>query len=475
MDETRPGNVLRPDLARSYLAVYWCFMDLPGWFLASLPGWNFLAFVPLKCLKKMPGGDSQLTRDILRIFWPAGNRHPTLPDPDAAQQHPDFSTPGAFLTCGPTQPGDALGLRNAIWVLVAVFACIVGDEKALTAIAYGKGPQATVPCYCCRNVMGRIKPEDVPAQSGLVHFSSGDFARIVLHTPATMRELYDDCESQRVLVGHGVTQTQYRKQLQSFGINVSPHSLMASDMAELAQLPDSLFWDWMHTLVASSGTAQHELNQLLRRIRQFVPLTALEEFQKLIVFPTREKPAKLSLDDRLKTRNKNDSFFRGFASEVVQWVVVVGLFCEVELGVEAAAALHGELQCFQLLGRIIFLLRLGSECAENVALGATRCSPGAFASRSRSSAASTLCNPTNSTLPRAPPPKAPGRRTSRHSASQPPGSWMHGWPCEPPPPGGQCLLATCSACGVARHSSPALLRCSSVCLHRQALPYGHCS
>ena len=59
------------------------------------------------------------------------------------------------------------------------------------------------------------------------------------------------------------------KELQQVhGFTFNENSLLMSDMAAMANLPDSTFWDWMHCIVASGGVGQHELNQFLRRVEK---------------------------------------------------------------------------------------------------------------------------------------------------------------------------------------------------------------
>ena len=54
----------------------------------------------------------------------------------------------------------------------------------------------------------------------------------------------------------------FKKQEQQLGYNYSPHGLLASDMAEAANLPDSIFMDWMHSLCSSGGMGQYEVKHL---------------------------------------------------------------------------------------------------------------------------------------------------------------------------------------------------------------------
>ena len=55
--------------------------------------------------------------------------------------------------------------------------------------------------------------------------------------------------------------------------------------AATSDLPHCICWDWMHNGVASSGVAQYEVSQLIRRLARLVPLQTFDEFKKLIVIP----------------------------------------------------------------------------------------------------------------------------------------------------------------------------------------------
>ena len=48
-DEVTPGNNLRPDIARSYLAVYWTFLEFPEWFRNKQNGWFCACLVSELC------------------------------------------------------------------------------------------------------------------------------------------------------------------------------------------------------------------------------------------------------------------------------------------------------------------------------------------------------------------------------------------------------------------------------------------
>ena len=50
VDETKPGNVLRPELARSFCAWYWSIANLPDWMRARAVAWHVFCIIPSKAL-----------------------------------------------------------------------------------------------------------------------------------------------------------------------------------------------------------------------------------------------------------------------------------------------------------------------------------------------------------------------------------------------------------------------------------------
>ena len=71
-DETRPGNVLRPDYGRQVLAVYWTFKELPEHVRSRSVGWFPFTFVRSEKITRLPGKVSNFAARILRIFFSEG-------------------------------------------------------------------------------------------------------------------------------------------------------------------------------------------------------------------------------------------------------------------------------------------------------------------------------------------------------------------------------------------------------------------
>ena len=419
-DEVVPGNNLRPDQGRTYLAVYWTFLEFPSWFRASQNGWFELCYVPAGVLADIPGEHSKLTALMLAIFWPVdtmsvnfartGMRVPfgrqdspavgsqaspavmphsrPLARPPSSSQaspavgsqaspavmphsrplarppHSSQASPavGSQHSRQPTRPPSSSQPRPAAarppsssqarpaavrsFIFLAVFACFVSDEKAIKQLSMAKGASGRKPCLNCQNVVGRVDAWRVPVDGPLVHLSCGDPAKFVPHTPATLQELYSYLRES----GTAADGTDG-------GFSVSEDALLASPMATVANLPDSIFWDWMHCLMSSGGVAQFEVNQVLRRVVTVgIPLEKVDVFSKFVKFPGRTGFSAHFAD---RVADGDGHHIRAFASEMICMVIIVGLFLDSVIA--PTGELGPEIKCFRLLGRIIYQLRLGDE------------------------------------------------------------------------------------------------------------------
>jgi hypothetical protein len=377
LDEVVPGNALRPDKGRAYLAVYWTFIDFPSWFRSSQNGWFNLCFVPHNAITDLPGEHSELVTTLLKLFWSPSpndfnfarsgirlksNLDEATPALGEARPAQGIASPAAALpSCSPAPPsaGKTRKRLDRYFFFLAIFACFLGDEKAFGELSMAKGASGRKPCICCQNVLGRFPFDQVPADSPLVHFTCGDPARFVPNTPLGLRELYAYLKAQSTLRGVG----DYNSLETEAGFTYSDDCLLASEMAKVANLPYSVYWDWMHCMVASGGTAQYEVNQVLIRISAFCPIEKVDEFRTMVTL-AKSTPLDCLFTDRM--RGGTGDHIKAFASEVLSMVIVVGLFLEMIF--VPKGLLVQETECFVLLGRICFLLRSGDEARERLGL-----------------------------------------------------------------------------------------------------------
>ena len=345
MDGVVPGNVHRPDPARGYTAVYWQLLDMPHWMLRKTEFWFDLCCVPKRLLQKMPGGPSQLAELALRMFGPGS----------AGDGNWNFFEVAIPLT-------DCFSLRLD-------FACWLADADEHYDISMAKGAQATKPCPCCKNVVGRMAPANVPTDKGFVHFTCGDYAKIKMWSPTELRQLFAYLGEE---VAAGLSKTARRKLFQNAGFRWDPHNVLCSGLSLRANLPDSIYWDWMHTLVSSGGVAQYEINQVIRRIRRLSPTADLDDsiesfLKRFVVFPKAQSGQILrNLNLKERIADKDTKHIRAFASEVLLLVVGLGLWCQIFL--EPKNLMPEECRCLQLLGRILYILRSGPQAVRKIHL-----------------------------------------------------------------------------------------------------------
>ena len=347
MDDVTPGNSLRADGGRKYVAIYWAMLNLPHWFLSSQHGWFPICMLPRKVYTKIRGGMSQLCAIMLRLFFAPG-----------AGNFID-----GFVLTHAAQPGV---------LLKAKFCCWLADADAIPAISGCKTTSGTHPCGCCRYIVGRCTPDEIPIGSAIVHYTCDDVARWGCWASADVLDLHRHLALQWAEVQAGrLEPIAFQRMEQYLGHNYLAHGILGSDMAIHADLPESVFYDWMHTLVSSGGVAQYEVNQLLRRL--FVGRTKankrilwakLQQFQGTIIFPKGEPKSKIDLEQRYVA--KPNKHVRMFASETLKVVLVLGAFCECIL--KPLGVLTEEIECFELLVRILYVLRAGPHAARCVVL-----------------------------------------------------------------------------------------------------------
>ena len=70
-DETKPGNVLRPELARSFVGIYWIIQEFPQCLRSKKCFWIPVLFVKSVDLKTVEGGISAVYVHVFDWFWEA--------------------------------------------------------------------------------------------------------------------------------------------------------------------------------------------------------------------------------------------------------------------------------------------------------------------------------------------------------------------------------------------------------------------
>jgi len=187
-------------------------------------------------------------------------------------------------------------------------------------------------------------------------------------TNEEVKEVFDELAEEWLKHQRGeLSKTAFNKLQTHCGWNyASGHSLLSSDMAARASLPQGVYYDWMHSLVSSGGVAQYSISQLLRAIRSLseenevgagdATLALMDDMRNNMVWPkTSPKLRSLVLKERMPKKPQGN--VRMFAAETLQIMVFLGLYCQMVLIPQGL--LLPEVECFVLMGRILYLLRSG--------------------------------------------------------------------------------------------------------------------
>ncbi len=330
IDETKPGNQLRPDSARAMYCIYWTFSEFPCWFRAKPDvAWFPFAFVPVGIAGAVDGGISAMMAAVAKTFF------------SAEDGTPNFHRSGIRLFCGDER-----------FHLQAVFGCFLGDERAIKEVVNCKGASGTKPCCNCKNVLGRT---EVSEDGGyLVHFTTSDYNRLDLHTSSSFNEMADELEQ----AASGTVRALGRLE-QMFGLTYHPRAILWDrSVRNTLSFPTSIYWDWMHCLVASGGVGQYEVNQMvLAALGKGLTTARLDDFTATITFPQgSSKLPKHFFRDRLVSGDTNH--IKAFAAETLVAVAVLGLFCDSVL--KPTDSLPEHTACLDYLRVILDILACGA-------------------------------------------------------------------------------------------------------------------
>ena len=228
LDKAVPGNIKRPDLARSTQCVYWSCAQFPAWFRSRRCGWIPFAYVLAKDQKAVSLTDSMLVRFIVRVFNGEGN----------------------VLTM---REGFAVHCHDGILRITCRTRLTVADWEQHIKTFNLLGYNACVPCGICRNVLGRC-PYFVDPY--LVHVDSHEYARFDKHTTASLFEVCDRVKH----IAETESAARLKAEEKATGIKYDPDGLMwDTHVRGIMNPPLCEGPDWMHTYAASGGVGQYEV------------------------------------------------------------------------------------------------------------------------------------------------------------------------------------------------------------------------
>lgn len=331
-DSARPGNVLRPDKGRSYVAVYWTILELPEFLRHRDIGWFPFGFVRATILSKMPTAApmSNLAARILKVFF-----HPT-----------EFNF---AVGCRCKFEGRDVFIRGK-------FTGFLGDELALKETLNVRGASGSKPCFCCKNIVG--KRTDITGQNYLVGLETSKCAQLDKHTDQSFYEMIDLLQRTRP----HCPQKQFDKLCQALGLNYCTEGLLFDDYCRGLVRPISgCFWDWMHVLV-NSGLADTELGLFAQAMTsEGIKMENLEDF--FLGFQGLKGLQGNCSKGFLTKRLRGDgSPFKGFASELLSVMPIVRLFSDMVL--KPAHKLVDHATCWDRLCTMVDILMLGDKAVQ---------------------------------------------------------------------------------------------------------------
>ena len=325
-DEARPGNVLRPDPARSFLAVYFTVTEFPKWLRWRSTGWLPACFVRSSTMNTIAGGAAGVLWAILAKTWGERGQH------------------NLELT--------GIRLPQTDFIFRARYQGLLGDEKLLKQALGVKGASGIKPCFMCKNIVAGDfpGPPDPYCRCLLTH----SVAQFDQHTDDSLLETTDllDLQASRLRV------TEVKELEKVLGLSRDRFSLLGNRAARRLVRPISgSVWDWMHCL-CSGGVLQEELDQFVGRLQaEGVTLAEVDAFAQQVTLPKSRVLKRGFCQARWRGPAGPGGFFRVFASETLSLAALVGLFAELVLpGVEQ---LQPHAACFALLLRATKLLCSG--------------------------------------------------------------------------------------------------------------------
>ena len=296
-------------------------------------GWFLMTIVHNQKLQSLAGGASALFTAMLKAFFP----------------------PEGFNL---TTTGMRIPIGTEMLFFQATFACLISDEKAIKEALCAKGASGSKPCVSCKNIVGRVKAENVAQETVLRHHTCPNVHEFQPHTFESVREACQHLAINARLVPQFRSAKEFGRLQQALGFTYCEGGLPWSDMSAIAKVPDCVYWDWMHCLMASGGVAQYEVNQFLRRVARILPLDKVDEFCTRIKVPKVHRGCRIpKLEKRVVKKDK--AHIRAFAGEIELVVMMLGTFCELVL--EPRGMLADEVACFYVLQRISDILSSGDK------------------------------------------------------------------------------------------------------------------
>jgi len=329
-DGVTPGNCRRPDVARSFVSWLWTWLELPHWMRQrSALRWMTCLYIQKKKMTEHDITIPHIAKALLKHFF----KRPEC----------NFLETGILLKHG----SEAMYLQMRP-------SCAPQDYEAHEMQFDLKGASGLSPCPYCDNCIGRRQYfED---DSGFAHVLSSHVHKFVIRSPERMQEILAELKE---TAEHGRPSELSRSEVAT-GIVYSPDGIMFDpEIAGLFTVPQAIYMDLTHCLMASGGIAQYSINQFVLSIirKTDMELKDFDEFATDIkVVGTRL--SKTWFVDRIV--DDVAGCFRGFASECFSVADTLALFVDVVLEPMGNQELAAEIKCFRHLVTLLQCIRGGT-------------------------------------------------------------------------------------------------------------------
>ena len=196
-----------------------------------------------------------------------------------------------------------------------------------------------------------------------MHLSCWDDSKFV---SCTADAYADMCSRIEALYRSGAPTKEKEELEKTCGIKYEANGAMFDcEVRKLLRFPETVFWDWQHNLLSSSGVAQYICNEICRQIvlADVASLSELDEFASTIKCPKEQPPLKKTFfQDRI---NMNaGAHIKAFASETIMAVLVLGVYADVVL--TPAGLFESHVALLATMWKVLDLLRLGDAVVARV-------------------------------------------------------------------------------------------------------------
>ena len=272
---------------------------------ASVGAVGALGFIGYDEMQNIRGGYSGLWKHVLHIFF-----------------GPTWNFTIGFRVLD--------GFRNK-FLIKSVLRCFLQDEKAHKELKASKGAGGLSCCHTCKNIFNG-DPDRVRGNRYIHHYAFATPPQFDPHDDASMWEAADTLSAQKLVL----STAEFNKEEMTYGQNYDPDSLLWDiGLRRYFKPHSSCFWDWMHIVAASGGTAQYSIACFCRELHNSrdahgVSLQQLDEFQ-CVAHDGVQNHTLLKNFFQKRVSLKEGTHLKAFASECLTALSVLAVFCRMVL------------------------------------------------------------------------------------------------------------------------------------------------